>query len=171
MIFQGKAWKFGANINTDVIIPAKYLNTSNPKELAKHCMEGIDKDFSTKVKINDIIIAENNFGCGSSREHAPVAIKESGVSCIIAKSFARIFYRNAFNIGLPLLESKEAVENICTGDDIKINLLNGEILNITQNKKFYAQPIPPFMVDLIKSGGLIGYIRKKLKISSSNENL
>lgn len=164
MIFQGKAWKFGSNIDTDVIIPARYLNTSDPKELAKHCMEDIDKDFSTKVSKNDIIIAKSNFGCGSSREHAPVAIKESGISCIIAESFARIFYRNAFNIGLPLIESKEAVEHIYTGDKIKVDLLKGEISNITRNKKFQARPIPEFMVNLVKSEGLIGYIRKKLNV-------
>jgi 3-isopropylmalate dehydratase small subunit len=166
MIFQGRAWKFESNIDTDVIIPAKYLNTSDPKELAKHCMEGVDKKFSIKVEINDIIVAKSNFGCGSSREHAPVAIKESGISCIIAYSFARIFYRNAFNIGLPLLESKEAAEKIYTGDEVKVDLLKGEIYNLTQNKKFEAQPIPPFMVDLIKNEGLIGYIRKKLKSRS-----
>lgn len=166
MIFQGRAWKFESNIDTDVIIPAKYLNTSDPKELAKHCMEGVDKNFSIKVETNDIIVAKSNFGCGSSREHAPVAIKESGISCIIAYSFARIFYRNAFNIGLPLLESKEAAEKIYTGDEVRVDLLKGEIHNLTQNKKFEAQPIPPFMLDLIKSEGLIGYIRKKLKSRS-----
>jgi len=166
MIFQGRAWKFESNIDTDVIIPAKYLNTSDPKELVKHCMEGVDKKFSIKVETNDIIVAKSNFGCGSSREHAPVAIKESGISCIIAYSFARIFYRNAFNIGLPLLESKEAAEKIYTGDEVKVDLLKGEIYNLTQNKKFEAQPIPPFMLDLIKNEGLIGYIRKKLKSRS-----
>ncbi|HOK41245.1 MAG TPA: 3-isopropylmalate dehydratase small subunit [bacterium] len=158
MILKGTAHKYRDDVNTDEIIPARYLNTSDAVELAKHCMEDIDKDFIKKIKPNDIIIAGKNFGCGSSREHAPLAIKAAGISCVIAKSFARIFFRNAINIGLPILESTEAVDNIDTGDIIEVDLINGKIKNITKNKIFNATPFPDFMQGIIKSGGLINYI-------------
>jgi len=139
---KGKCWKFGENINTDLIIPGRYLNTTDPKELAKHCMEDSDPDFSTKVKKGDIIIADKNFGCGSSREHAPIAIKSAGVSCVIAKSFARIFYRNAFNLGLPVINCPEAVNSIDEGDELEVNIDKGEITNITKGMTYYAEPHP-----------------------------
>lgn len=161
MKFRGKVWKFGSNIDTDVIISARYLNTFDPKELASHCMEGVDPHFPRKVKKGDIIVAERNFGCGSSREHAPIAIKAAGVSCVIAKSFARIFYRNCFNMGLPILESTQAYEGIEKGDEIEIDLEKGEIFNLTRDKKFKAHPIPPFMQELIKNGGLMKYVAKQ----------
>jgi len=159
---KGKAIKYGDNIDTDVIIPARFLNTSDPKELASHCMEDIDKDFKTKVKNGDIMIGGENFGCGSSREHAPLAIKESGISCIIAKSFARIFYRNAINIGLPILESKEAVENIQEGDIVSVDTENGIIKNLTKGTEYKSQAFPEFIKEIIKYGGLINYYRKKV---------
>lgn len=162
MEFQGRTWKFGADIDTDAIIPARYLNTSDPKELARHCMEDADPDFPNKVKDGDIIVADKNFGCGSSREHAPICIKEAGVSCVIAKSFARIFYRNAFNIGLPILESPEAVDGIEEGDEIKVDVDHGVIYNLTKGTSFKATAIPPFMQELIDSGGLINYVRGRL---------
>ncbi len=161
MIFRGSVWKFGENIDTDAIIPARYLNTSDPKELAAHCMEDADKDFPTKVKQGDIIVAGRNFGCGSSREHAPIAIKASGVSCVIAPTFARIFYRNAFNMGLPIFESYEAAEDIDEGDEIEVNADDGVIKNITKDKIYRAQPIPEFMQALIRDGGLIAHILKE----------
>lgn len=163
MKFKGKTWKFGANINTDLIIPARYLNTSDPLELAKHCMEDADPEFVKKFKKGDIIVAEENFGCGSSREHAPIAIKAAGISCVIAKSFARIFYRNAFNMGLPILESSEAVKEIEEGDELEVDLDRGEIVNLTKNKEYRTHPIPPFMQELIRAGGLMGYAQKKMK--------
>jgi len=159
--FRGKVWKFGANIDTDAIIPARYLNTSDPALLAQHCMEDADADFIKKMKPGDIIIAERNFGCGSSREHAPLAIKAAGISCVVAKSFARIFYRNAFNMGLPIFESSETVDNTSEGDEIEVDATSGEIVNHTRNKKFKANPIPPFMQELIASGGLMNYAQKK----------
>ncbi|MGB9680355.1 MAG: 3-isopropylmalate dehydratase small subunit [Thermoanaerobacteraceae bacterium] len=159
---KGKAIKYGDNIDTDVIIPARFLNTSDPKELASHCMEDIDKEFKIKVKNGDIMIGGENFGCGSSREHAPLAIKESGISCIIAKSFARIFYRNAINIGLPILESKEAVENIQEGDIVSVDTENGIIKNLTKGTEYKSQPFPEFIKEIIKYGGLINYYRKKV---------
>ncbi|HJN03079.1 MAG: 3-isopropylmalate dehydratase small subunit [Nitrospinota bacterium] len=162
MILKGKGWKFGSNIDTDAIIPARYLNTSDPKELAKHCMEDADPQFIQKMNQGDIIVAEKNFGCGSSREHAPIAIKETGISCVIAKTFARIFYRNSFNMGLPIFESAEASEKIETGDKIEVDTNAGIIKNITKNQTYKTQPIPPFMQELIDDGGLINHIKKKL---------
>lgn len=162
MVLRGKVWKFGRDINTDLIIPARYLNTSDPVELAKHVMEDADADFPKKIKAGDIIVADENFGCGSSREHAPLAIKASGISAIVAKSYARIFYRNAFNIGLPILESPEAVDALKEGDEIAIDADSGLIQNITSGKEYKAEPIPPFMQELIQSGGLIEWTKKKL---------
>lgn len=161
-VLRGKAHKFGDNIDTDVIIPARYLVTTDPQELAKHCMEPIAPDFPQKVKLGDIIVAGENFGCGSSREHAPLAIKGAGISCVIAKTFARIFYRNAFNIGLPVLECPEAVDEINDGDELEISIEAGTIKNLTTGKTYQATPIPPFMRDILSAGGLINYVRKKL---------
>jgi 3-isopropylmalate/(R)-2-methylmalate dehydratase small subunit len=164
MLIEGRAWKFGNDLDTDVIIPARYLNTSDPEELAKHLMEDADKDFRGKVKIGDIIVAGKNFGCGSSREHAPIAIKAAGIQAVIAKSFARIFYRNAFNIGLPIFESVEASEKIKEADLIGIDASNGIIKNLTTNEEYKANPIPPFMQELISAGGLVEWTKKKLKV-------
>lgn len=162
MKFRGKAWKFGADVDTDAIIPARYLNTSDPAELARHCMEDSTiPDFATKVKPGDIIVADKNFGCGSSREHAPIAIKAAGVSCVIAKSFARIFYRNSFNMGLPIFESKEAVDGINQGDEVEVDASAGVIRNISTGKEFKISPIPPFMQELLAAGGLMAYTKKK----------
>ena len=163
MKFSGKSHRFGADIDTDAIIPARYLNTSDPVELAKHCMEDADPEFVNKLSAGDVIVADKNFGCGSSREHAPIAIKVAGVSCVIAKSFARIFYRNCFNMGLPILESAEAAEGISQGDDLEIDTDTGEIKNLTTGKSFQAQPIPPFMQELIEAGGLMEYVKVKKK--------
>ncbi len=163
MKFTGKAHKFGADIDTDAIIPARYLNTSDPAELAKHCMEDADPDFVRKVKPGDIIVAEKNFGCGSSREHAPISIKAAGISCVIAKSFARIFYRNSFNMGLPILEAPEAVDGISDGDELEVDTVKGIIVNRTTGKSYQAQPIPPFMQELIAAGGLMEYVKIKKK--------
>ncbi len=163
MKFKGIVHKYGADVNTDVIIPARYLNVSEPAELARHCMEDIDKDFINQVKPGDIIVATTNFGCGSSREHAPLAIKASGVSCVIAESFARIFYRNAMNIALPLLECKEAVEGTSAGDLLEVILETGEIRNITKKTVYKAKPYPEFMLELMNSGGLIEYTRKRIE--------
>lgn len=165
-VFRGKAHKFGDNINTDIIIPARYLVITDEKELAKHCMEAIAPDFSQRAKAGDIIVGGENFGCGSSREHAPLAIKGLGISCVIAKSFARIFYRNAFNIGLPVLECSEAVDNISDGDELEVNIETGEIRNLTSGRMDKAMPIPEFMRQILSAGGLINYVRKKLSISS-----
>ncbi|MCE5193881.1 MAG: 3-isopropylmalate dehydratase small subunit [Nitrospiraceae bacterium] len=162
MIIKGKNWKFGNDIDTDAIIPARYLNTSVPAELAKHIMEDADKDFPSKVKQGDIIVAGKNFGCGSSREHAPIAIKAAGIQAVVAKSFARIFYRNSFNIGLPIFESEEASEKISQGDEIEIDADNGIIKNISKNETYKAKPIPPFMQELISEGGLVEWTKKKL---------
>jgi 3-isopropylmalate/(R)-2-methylmalate dehydratase small subunit len=161
-MLKGRVFKYGANVDTDVIIPARYLNVSEARELAQHCMEDLDKDFVGNVKPGDIIVAAANFGCGSSREHAPLAIKGAGVSVVIAKSFARIFFRNAINIGLPLLESAEAVDNTETGDMLEIDLAQGKIKNVTQGKEFTAKPYPPFMSELIASNGLVEYTKKRL---------
>ena len=161
MKIEGRIWKFGSDVDTDAIIPARYLNQTDPKELAKHIMEEERPDFLRAVKKGDILLADKNFGCGSSREHAPLALKASGVSCIIAKTFARIFYRNSLNLGLPLLESSEASEGIKDGDRVRVNLGTGEIFDLTQNKKFRANPIPAFMQDLLKDGGLIRHLRKR----------
>jgi 3-isopropylmalate dehydrogenase/3-isopropylmalate/(R)-2-methylmalate dehydratase small subunit len=163
MRITGKAWKFGTDIDTDVIIPARYLNTSEPGELAKHCMEDVDPDFAQQVSPGDIIVAERNFGCGSSREHAPIAIKAVGISCVIAASFARIFYRNAFNMGLPILESPEASADIVTGEHLEIDLSSGTIVNKSRNLTYQAQPMPTFMQDLVAAGGLIPYVMKRLR--------
>jgi len=160
MRLKGKAHKFGSNVDTDVIIPARYLNISEPKELAKHCMEDIDPEFIANAKPGDIIVATTNFGCGSSREHAPLAIKACGISCVIAQSFARIFFRNAINIGLPLLESSEAVKEIESGDTLEVDLTSGRINNISKGKAFIANPYPEFMMGIINAGGLIQYTKK-----------
>ena len=162
MTLKGKVFKYGADVNTDVIIPARYLNVSDPKELARHCMEDIDADFVKKVKPGDIIMATTNFGCGSSREHAPLAIKASGISCVIAHSFARIFFRNAINIGLPLLECAEAVDNTVPGDILEVDLAEGKIINQTNGMTFNAKPYPDFMSELISAGGLVEYTKKRL---------
>ncbi|MFA5078208.1 MAG: 3-isopropylmalate dehydratase small subunit [Dehalococcoidia bacterium] len=161
MPHKGKIHKYGDNIDTDAIIAARYLNMHEPRELAAHCMEDIDADFVQRVKPGDIIVAESNFGCGSSREHAPSAIKASGISCVIGKSFARIFFRNAINTGLPLLESAEAVENIKQGDTVEVDLATGTITNLSSGKTFKAKPYPDFMMEIINAGGLIEHIRKK----------
>jgi 3-isopropylmalate/(R)-2-methylmalate dehydratase small subunit len=160
MKIEGKIWKFGADVDTDAIIAARYLNISDGKLLAKHVMEDERPDFVKGVKKGDLLVAEKNFGCGSSREHAPLALKEAGVSCVIAESFARIFYRNGFNQGLPLLESPEAVKAIKDGDRVRVDLDTGEIVDLTRKQKFSARPIPHFMLSLIKDGGLIPHLRK-----------
>jgi len=162
MLIRGRVWKFGNDIDTDAIIPARYLSISDPKELAKHLMENADKDFPNKVKSGDIIAAGKNFGCGSSREHAPIAIKAAGVQAVIARSFARIFYRNAFNIGLPIFESAEASSKIKETDEVEIDADNGVIRNLTAHQEYKANPIPPFMQELIDAGGLIVWTKKKL---------
>ena len=160
MDIQGRVWKFGDNIDTDVIIPARFLNISDKKELAKNCFADLRPDFSKGVNRGDVILGGNNFGCGSSREHAPLAIKESGISVIIAKSFARIFYRNSFNIGLPILESREAVDSIVENDQVSIDLTTGDIINRTRGERFSARPIPEFMREIIKAGGLVEFIKR-----------
>ena len=165
-MIKGKVHKFGDNVDTDAIIPARYLNISEPGELSKHCMEGIDSDFLSRVNRGDIIVATTNFGCGSSREHAPIAIKAAGISCVIAQSFARIFFRNAINIGLPLLECAQSNE-IEQGDELEVALEKGEISDITRNKVFKAEPYPDFMLQLISTGGLIEYTRKKIEARGS----
>lgn len=163
MLLKGKVWRFGDDIDTDAIIPARYLNTSDPSELAKHVMEDADAEFPGKVKAGDIFVAGKNFGCGSSREHAPIAIKAAGVQAVIAKSFARIFYRNSFNIGLPIFESEEASEKIKEGDTVEIDAGSGVIKNITTGEQYTAKPIPPFMQELIGAGGLIEWTKRKIK--------
>ena len=163
MILTGKVHKYGSNVDTDVIIPARYLNTTDPAELASHCMEDIDADFAKKVKPGDIIVADENFGCGSSREHAPIAIKASGVSCVIAKTFARIFYRNAINIGLPILQCPEAVDAIEAGNEVRVDTATGRITNLTTGAEFQGMPFPEFMQQLIEAGGLINYARAKIE--------
>lgn len=162
MKIEGKVWRFGDDIDTDAIIPARYLNTSDPQELARHVMEDADRDFPNKVKAGDIIVAGKNFGCGSSREHAPIAIKAAGIQAVVAKSFARIFYRNAFNIGLPIFECEGLVEHIKEGDYIEIDADKGIIENKSTNHQYSAKPIPPFMQELISAGGLIEWTKKKL---------
>ncbi len=157
---HGFVHKYGDNVDTDVIIPARYLNTSDHKELASHCMEDIDKDFVKNVKQGDIIVANMNFGCGSSREHAPIAIKASGVGCVIASTFARIFYRNSINIGLPILECDEAANDIDAGNEVEIDFDTGIITNITKNKTYKAQPFPDFIKEIIAKGGLLNSIKK-----------
>jgi 3-isopropylmalate/(R)-2-methylmalate dehydratase small subunit len=158
---EGKVFKYGDNVDTDVIIPARYLNSSDPKDLAAHCMEDIDKDFIRNVKKGDIIVAAKNFGCGSSREHAPIAIKAAGVSCVIAETFARIFYRNAINIGLPIIECPEAAREIQAGDEVKIDFDSGTIYDVTRNTSYRGQAFPPFMQKIISAGGLVNYINEE----------
>lgn len=156
---KGRVHKFGDNVDTDVIIPARYLNRSDEEWLASHCMEDIDADFAKNVKPGDIMVAEANFGCGSSREHAPIAIKASGISCVIASTFARIFYRNAINIGLAILECDEAARDIKANDEVEVDFDSGVITNITTGKTYQAQPFPPFIQNIIKNGGLINSIK------------
>jgi 3-isopropylmalate/(R)-2-methylmalate dehydratase small subunit len=158
---QGKVWKFGDHIDTDLIIAARYLNTSEPAELAKHVMEDADPEFVAKMTPGDIIVAGVNFGSGSSREHAPIALKAAGVSAVIAPTFARIFYRNAFNMGLPIFELSEA-EEINEGDEVRIDMANGEVINLTQDKRYKFTPIPPFMQELVEAGGLIAYAQQEI---------
>ncbi len=157
----GKVFKYGDNVDTDVIIPARYLNSSDPKELATHCMEDIDADFVNKMKEGDIIVATKNFGCGSSREHAPLAIKAAGVSCVIAETFARIFYRNAINIGLPIIECPEAAKDIQDGDEVEVDFDSCKITNKTKGTSYQGQAFPPFMQKIIDCGGLVNYINEK----------
>ena len=159
MKFSGKALRYGDNVDTDVIIPARYLNTSDKKELAAHCMEDIDKEFVKKVQPGDVMVAGYNFGCGSSREHAPIALKESGISLVIARSFARIFYRNAINIGLPILECEAASDGIDAGDEVEVNFDTGVITNITKGETYQAEPFPEFIQEIIKAGGLMASIK------------
>ena len=161
MSVKGRVFKYGDNVDTDVIIPARYLNTSDAKELAAHCMEDIDTEFVKKVQPGDIIVANKNFGCGSSREHAPIAIKASGVSCVIAETFARIFYRNAINIGLPIIECPEAAKAISAGDEVEVNFDTGIITNVTTGKTYQGQAFPPFMQKIIDCEGLVNYINQK----------
>lgn len=162
MKLAGKTWKFGHDIDTDAIIPARYLNTIDRAILATHCMEDADPEFASKVKPGDILVAGKNFGCGSSREHAPIAIKAAGISCVIADSFARIFYRNSLNTGLPILECPEAAKRIENGDELEVDLDDGIIVNRTRNETYRAQPIPPFMQKLIRAGGLMEYVREQM---------
>jgi 3-isopropylmalate/(R)-2-methylmalate dehydratase small subunit len=161
MNFEGKVWKFGDHIDTDVIIPARFLNVSDKDELAKSCFIDTRPEFAVKVGSGDVIVAGINFGCGSSREHAPLAIKAAGVGVVIAKSFARIFYRNAFNIGLPILESEEVPESFSEGDRIAVDLLTGEIKGLDSGQQFHAKPIPPFMQGIIRAGGLVNYVKEQ----------
>lgn len=162
MELRGKAHKYGRDVDTDVIIPARYLNTSDPDVLAAHCMEDLDAGFTAKVAVGDILVAEENFGCGSSREHAPIAIKHAGIAGIVAKSFARIFYRNAINTGLPILESAEAVDGIRDGDEVAIDLGTGTIADATTGESWQARPFPPFIQEIIEAGGLIGATRRRI---------
>ena len=158
---KGHVFKYGDNVDTDVIIPARYLNSSDPKELATHCMEDIDKDFVKNVTTGDIMVANKNFGCGSSREHAPLAIKAAGISCVIAETFARIFYRNAINIGLPIIECPEAAQAIEAGDEVEVNFDTGVITDVTKNTSYQGQAFPPFMQKIIDCEGLVNYINQK----------
>ncbi len=158
---EGKVWKFGRNIDTDIIIAARYLNTSDPKELAKHIMEDADPQFTQKMQVGDILVADENFGCGSSREHAPIALKAAGVAAVIAPTFARIFYRNAFNMGLPIFELKE-IDEISEGDIVAIDMANGEVINKTTNRVYKFTPIPEFMQELVECGGLIEYAKEEI---------
>lgn len=162
MLLKGKVFKFGHDIDTDAIIPARHMNTSVPEELAKHCMEDADPEFVNKMSPGDIIVAGKNFGCGSSREHAPIAIKYAGVSCVIAKSFARIFYRNAINIGLPIFESPEAVDGIEEGHQVQVNADTGVITNLTTGEEYQAKPFPEFMQQLMAAGGLMAYVKERV---------
>ncbi len=168
MEVKGRVWKYGSDVDTDAIIPARYLNTSDPEELAMHCMEDADPAFPSGFKPGDIFVAGKNFGCGSSREHAPIAIKAAGVSCVIARTFARIFYRNAFNIGLPIFESPEAAEDIREGDEVMVDVDRGVINNLTTGKTYRFVPVPPFMQQIIAAGGLINYVAKKIEVGRGN---
>ncbi|WMJ76504.1 MULTISPECIES: 3-isopropylmalate dehydratase small subunit [unclassified Sedimentibacter] len=159
---HGRVFKYGDNVDTDAIIPARHLISTDPLVLASHCMEDLDKNFAKEVKQGDIIVALNNFGCGSSREHAPISIKGAGISCVIAKSFARIFYRNSFNIGFPILECEEAADKIENGDEVSVDFNSGRITNITKNETYQAEPFPEFIQQIIHSGGLVGYVRNKI---------
>jgi len=159
---KGRVWKFGSDVDTDAIIPARYLTTSDPYELAKHCMEDADPAFPMKVKPGDILVAGKNFGCGSSREHAPIAIKAAGVSCVIAGTFARIFYRNSFNIGLPIFESPQAAEGISEGNEVVVDVDNGTITDLTTGKIYEVSPVPAFMRQIIAAGGLINYVSERM---------
>ncbi len=161
MALRGKVWKYGDDVDTDAIIPARYLNTSDPAELAKHCMEDIDTSFAAKVARGDFIVSGKNFGCGSSREHAPISIRAAGVSAVIARSFARIFYRNSFNMGLPILEAPEAVDEIAAGDLLAVDMGAGVLRNETKGKEYRFTPIPPFMQELVAAGGLMNYMTKR----------
>lgn len=163
MILEGNAWRYGRNVDTDVIIPARYLTLTDAKELGAHCLEDLDPEFKGRVREGDIIVAEENFGSGSSREHAPLAIKGCGVSCVIASSFARIFYRNAFNVGLPILECPEAVEDIKTGDRLEVDLEKGTIENLATGNSFQATPVPEFMREIISVGGMVKYVKNRLR--------
>ena len=162
-MIKGRAHKYGSNVDTDVIIPARYLNTTDAAELAKHCLEDLDPQFVSRAQAGDILVGEDNFGCGSSREHAPICIKAAGVSCVIAKSFARIFYRNSLNIGLPILECPEAVDGISNGDEVEVDLAGGRISNLSTGKSYSAKPFPDFMRQLIEVGGLVNYARACLQ--------
>ncbi|MDY6970306.1 MAG: 3-isopropylmalate dehydratase small subunit [Spirochaetota bacterium] len=162
MKIQGKVWKFGNDVNTDEIIPARYLNVSDPEELALHCMEDADSEFKSKISKGDIIVAGYNFGCGSSREHAPISIKAADISCVIASSFARIFFRNSINIGLPILESVEASEDIQEGDKLEVDFENGEIFNMSKGRRYLVKPFPSFIQEIISKGGLINKIKSEL---------
>jgi 3-isopropylmalate/(R)-2-methylmalate dehydratase small subunit len=168
MVFEGAVHKFGRDIDTDVIIPARYLNTSDPDELAEHCMEDIDEEFVKRVQPGDIIVAHENFGCGSSREHAPVAIKASGVSVVVAASFARIFYRNAINTGLPIVVCPAAVQDARTGDRLRVDLSAGTVENLTQGGTYQAEAFPPFMQELIDRGGLLSYVKSRLAAEAAS---
>ncbi len=160
-VLRGKAWTFGRDVDTDLIIPARYLNMKTAEELAQHVMEDADPSFSSKVQPGDIVVAKENFGCGSSREHAPIALKGAGVSVVIAKSFARIFYRNSFNTGLPILVAPEAVDGISQGDELTVDLSTGEIKDLSTGKDYKAQPLPPFMQQLVNAGGLLPYLKER----------
>ena len=166
---RGKAHRFGANVDTDVIIPARYLNTTDPAELAKHCMEDLDPTFPLRVRAGDVMVAGDNFGSGSSREHAPVAIKAAGISCVIASTFARIFYRNSINVGLPIVECREVVEATEEGDELEVDLVSGKIVNVTKGITAAAVPFPDFMRSIIEAGGLVPYLRSKLAAGTSSE--
>jgi 3-isopropylmalate/(R)-2-methylmalate dehydratase small subunit len=165
MLLKGRVWKYGANVDTDAIIPARYLNVSDPDQLAAHCMEDIDASFVQRVSKGDIVVADANFGCGSSREHAPIALKAAGVSCVIAVSFARIFYRNSINIGLPILVSPEAVAGTQDGQHLEVDLASGRIRNVDTGAEFQAQPYPEFMMEIIQAGGLVPKVRADLGLS------
>ena len=162
MAFEGTVHKYGRDVDTDVIIPARYLNTSDPQELASHCMEDIDPEFVRRVRPGDIVVADENFGCGSSREHAPVSIMAAGVSCVVAASFARIFYRNALNVGLPIVVCPQAAREVRAGDRLRVDLEAGVVEDLTQDRRYEAEPFPPFMQELIRRGGLLPYVNSRL---------